>query len=154
MPGEAGWLLRTERQGATREWGPNLSLGQGPARVLASIPSPAAPKVQPPGASLALIASDPALRLTAGCPRDKKVKVAPQQRRKACAQPTSWRAECGCQSTPHAAGTLHRERRAVTHGRTPPRPPSPRRPHLPRALEMQASELSALKGKPEAVDGQ
>ena len=101
----------------------SLSPGQGPAWGLASIPSPAAPKVQPPGASLALIASDPALRLTVGCPRGKKVKVAPL-------------------------------RRAVTQGRTPPRPPSPRRPHLPRALEMQASEFSALKGKPEAVDGQ
>ena len=132
----------------------SLSPGQGPARGLAYIPSPASPKVPPPGASLALIASDPALRLTVGCPRGKKVKVAPQQRRKARAQPTSWRAERGCLSTPHAAGTLHRERRAVTQGRTPPRPPSPGRPHLPRAPEMQASEFSALKGKLEAVDGQ
>lgn len=132
----------------------SLSPGQGPARVLASIPSPVAPKVQPPGASLALIASDPAAPAHRWLPPGQKCQGAPQQRRKARAQPTSWRAECGCQSTPHAAGTLHRERRAVTHGRTPPSPPSPRRPHLPRALEMQASELSALKGKPEAVDGQ
>lgn len=68
--------------------------GTSPGPGLDTLPT--APMAQPPGASLALIASDPALRFPRWLPRRKKVMVGPQQRRKADAQPTSWKAECGC----------------------------------------------------------
>ena len=148
-----------QSEGATREWSPNLCLrdrdqpGSWP-RYPPHSPDGAAAWSQPgpdrlwPCPPVAPLAAPGAKRSRSGPSRGKRRVHNPHPRKP----------NVGALWTRHAAGTLHPERRAVTQGRTPPGPPprlaSPRRPHLPRALERQASEFSALKGKAGTVAGQ
>ena len=158
MPGEAGDSCR-QSEGATRERGPNLCLrdrdqpGSWP-RYPPHSPDGTAAWSQPGPDRLWPCPPVPPL----AAPGAKRSWSGPSRGERRMHNPHPGKPNVGALWTRHATGTLHPERRAVTQRRTPPGPPprlaSPRRPHLPRALERQAIEFSALKGKAGTVAGQ